>query len=436
MVFLENFWWLLVLIGIMIVIHELGHYWAARFFGVRIETFSIGFGPRLFGVRRGETDFRVSAIPFGGYVKMTGEQGGDAIDPRGFLAKPRWQRLIIVFAGPAMNIVLAVALLTGLFMFRYPKLASWSSEAEIGYVRPDSPAARAGLLEGDVITQIADQPRPTWEDVIMKEVVGAGRELPLLVHREGRTLRFVVTPEAHPRTGLGQAGWSERTDIEVGGLVPGLDAERKGLKRGDLLVSIGGAPVRTIYTIHETLKKSDGKPVQLVYRRGAQDHAVTLQPSLSGAGGQARWMIGVELAPRMIHTRLPLGAALRESVDQNVKGATLIFQFLRAIVERRSSAKSLEGPIRIAQLSGEAAREGVTTFVSLMATVSLNLAIFNLLPIPILDGGVILLLLIEMALRRDLSIPLKEAVFKLGFVFLMMVVVFVLYNDITKLLPG
>jgi regulator of sigma E protease len=436
MVVLENFWWLLVLIGVMIVIHELGHYWAARFFDVRIEAFSIGFGPRLFGVRRGETDFRVSAIPFGGYVKMAGEQPGDNPDPRGFLAKPRWQRLIIVFAGPAMNIVLAIALLAGLFTFRYPKLASATSDAMIGYVKPDSPAARAGIREGDVITQIEDKTNPTWEDVIMKEVVGAGRELPLLVNRDGKTLRFVVTPELDARTGLGLAGWSEKTDIEVGGLVAGMDAERKGLRRGDLLVSINGAPIRTIYRIHETLKEANGKPVQLTYKRNGELHTIEVQPTYSDAGGQGRWMIGVELAPRMIYTKLPPGQALRESVKQNIKGATLIYQFLRAIVERRSSPKSLEGPIRIAQLSGEAAREGLSTFVSLMATVSLNLAIFNLLPIPILDGGVILLLLIETLIRRDLSLSLKETVFKLGFVFLMVVVAFVLYNDITKLLPG
>jgi len=158
---------------------------------------------------------------------------------------------------------------------------------------------------------------------------------------------------------------------------------------------------------------------------------------LSEQGGSGpRWMIGVELSPRVRFVRLSPAEALRESLRQNARGATLIFQFLQSIVERRSSARSLEGPIRIAQLSGEAAREGASAFLNLMATVSLNLAIFNLLPIPILDGGVILLLLIEMLIRRDLSLAFKEAVFKLGFVFLMMVVAFVLYNDITKLLPG
>ncbi len=433
----HNVWWLLVLIGVMIIIHELGHYWAARYFDIRVDTFSIGFGPRMFGFRRGETDFRIAWIPFGGYVRMAGEQPTDEPDPRGFLSKPRWQRLIVVFAGPAMNIVLAVALLAGLYMVRYPKLASAQGPAAIGYVKPDSPAAKANLKEGDIIVQIDNKANPTWEDVLLIEVVSANKELPLIIQRDGERIPAVVTPELDPKAGLGLAGWAERTDIEVGGLVAGMDAEKKGLLKGDVLISINGLPIRTVYRIHEVLKKSEGKPVEIVYRRDGQDHTVSITPAFSDVmGASGRWMIGVELAPRVVYTRLGPVDAMRESVRQNTKGATLIYQFLHAIIERRSSPKSLEGPIRIAQLSGEAAREGPMSFINLMATVSLNLAIFNLLPIPILDGGVILLLLIEMLMRRDLSLALKETVFKLGFVFLMMVVVFVLYNDISKLLPG
>lgn len=433
----QNFGWFLVLIGVMIVVHELGHYWAARFFDIRVDAFSIGFGPRLFGFKKGETDFRVSVVPFGGYVRMAGEQPGDAEDPRGFLARPRWQRLIVVFAGPAINMVLAVALLAGLYMVKYPKLASATSEAAIGYIKPGSPADKAGLLAGDVIVQIEDKQSPTWEDVRLKEVVSAEKALPLLVERNGKQERLVVTPQLDQRTGIGLAGWDEATDIEVGGIVAGMDAEQKGLKTGDLLVSINGTPIRTIYTIHDMLAKSEGAPVNLVYRRAGQNQTISITPGYADDGtGAKRWMIGIKLAPRIIFTQLGPGEAIVESVSSNVKGATLIFKFLQSIIEQRSSAKSLEGPIRIAQLSGDAAREGPFTFINLMATVSLNLAIFNLLPIPILDGGVILLLLIEMFIRRDLSLQFKENVFKLGFVFLMMVVVFVLYNDISKLLPG
>ena len=173
MLIVENILWLLVLIGVMILVHELGHFCVARFFDVRVDTFSFGFGPRLFGFRRGETDFRISAIPFGGYVKMAGEQPGDqnVDDPQAFLAKPRWQRLAIALAGPLMNVVLAVALLTGLFMYKFPKPVTADVVATIGHVLADSPAAKAGVLEGDKIVQIGTRADPTWEDVTHHGVV-------------------------------------------------------------------------------------------------------------------------------------------------------------------------------------------------------------------------------------------------------------------------
>src|SRR5580698_3673033 len=192
---LHDIWWALIMIGIMILIHELGHYWAARFFDVKVDTFSFGFGPRLFGFKKGETDFRFSAILLGGYVKMVGEQPGDehAADARSFQSKPRWQRLIIVFAGPAMNMILAVAVLTGLFMVRFPKVPSRPS-TEIGYVVPGSAAAKAGLQEGDKIVQIGDTANPTWEDITMKEVASAGHPLNVWIVRDGDRKLVPITP--------------------------------------------------------------------------------------------------------------------------------------------------------------------------------------------------------------------------------------------------
>ncbi|HEU0138633.1 MAG TPA: RIP metalloprotease RseP [Bryobacteraceae bacterium] len=438
MVIFQNIWWLLVLIGVMILIHELGHYWAARLFDVKIEAFSFGFGPRLFGFRRGETDFRFSLILFGGYVKMAGEQPGEETnDPRAFTAKPRWQRLIIAFAGPAMNVVLAVALVTGLYMVRYPKMPASERDAIVGHVVPDSPAAKAGIQEGDEIVRVDGIQAPTWEDVFIREISNAGNPISLVLNRDGQQIRATVTPILDERTGVGFAGWSEQSEIQVSGYVPGVDAARNaGLIRGDILLAINGQPIRSSHKLNEVLTASAGKPVEILYSREGVRHKTAVQPEKSSATGEERWMIGVQLEPRVIMTRLSFPEALRESIDRNLKSATLIYKFLQGIVERRMSAKSLEGPIRIAQLSGEAAREGPEAFIGLMAMVSLNLAIFNLLPIPILDGGVILLLLIEMLMRRDLSLQVKETVFKLGFVFLMAVVMFVLYNDISKILPG
>jgi regulator of sigma E protease len=426
---------LLVLIGVMILIHELGHYWAARLFDVRVETFSFGFGPRLFGFRKGETDFRFSAILFGGYVKMAGEQPGEenANDPRGFLSKPRWQRMIIAFAGPFMNILLAVAVLTGLFMVKFPKLPNNPSPT-IGYVVADSAAAKAGIKEGDRIVQIENTVDPTWEDIMVKEAASAQHPLAVFVERNGLRERFTVVPTLDPKEGVGFAGWEPELLVQIAGYIPGMDAaEKAGLKPGDTLISVNGHPIRTAATLLETINAVGGKQVELVYRRDAQQYSTTVTPSKSNIDGTERWMIGVQLKPTLVFTSLPFPQALSESVRRNAKTATMIYEILRGIIERRMSPKSLQGPIGIARASGAAAREGAWEFFGLMAMVSLNLAIFNMLPIPILDGGVILLLLVEMLMRRDLSMRVKEAVFKLGFVFLMAVVAFVLYNDISKL---
>ena len=437
MVFLQNVWWLLVLIGVMILIHELGHYWAARFFDVRIDTFSFGFGPRLFGFKRGETDFRFSAILFGGYVKMAGEQPGDeaAKDPRGFLAKPRWQRLIIAFAGPFMNIILAIGLVTALFMNQYPKIPTIHSPV-VGYVAPSLAAAKAGIQEGDRILQIEDKVDPTWEDIEIREVSSAGRPMHVAVERNGSRQTFTVTPVADERSGIGVAGWAQEAEIEVAKVFPDMEAAKAGIERGDILVSVNGQRIMSTPKLHDVIHAANGNPVDLVYKRNGKEHGVRITPQKTSMDGQERWMIGVQLEQRMEITKLPFAQAVRESVRQNFKSAGLIYKMLEGIVERRISSKSLEGPIRIAQLSGDAAREGAAAFIGLMAMVSLNLAIFNLLPIPILDGGVILLLLIEMIMRRDLSLSVKEAVIKVGFVFLMAVVMFVLYNDITKILTA
>jgi regulator of sigma E protease len=214
-----------------------------------------------------------------------------------------------------------------------------------------------------------------------------------------------------------------------------MPAERAGLRNGDILLRVNGKPIRSPSGLHEIINAGDGRLVVIEYVRDSRKEQVSVQPIFDKKGGPGRWLIGVYPRPRMIMTKLALPEALKESVSQNMKSATLVYSLLRGLVERRVSAKSFRGPIGIAQVSGEAAREGALAFLSLMAMVSLQLAIFNLLPIPILDGGVILLLALEMIMRRDLSLRVKEAVFKLGFVFLMALMAFAFYNDISRMLP-
>lgn len=432
---LQSIFWLLVLLGVMILVHELGHFLAARFYDVRVDVFSIGFGPRLFGFKRGDTDYRFSAILFGGYVKMAGDQPGDdqVADPRAFLKKPRYQRLVIAFAGPFSNIALAIALLTGLFMFHYEHVVDVGGFI-VGHVDKNSPAEKAGVHAGDKITQIEGQKDPTWEDVVRHELASPDRKLDVTIERAGKQFNASVYPAMDEKLGVATAGWEQSGPIVLREVNPGMPADKAGLKTGDLLISINGQPLRSPNKLQEMIRANGGGPATIEYSRGGVSHTVAVVPEMSAMDGKPRFMIGVATAIKydVVTEKLSFPAAFKESCVQNSRTATLIFQFLRGMVERKMSAKAMSGPIGIAQASSQAAARGPSDFLTLMAAVSINLAIFNLFPIPILDGGMILTLLIEMLLGRDLSNQFKEGLMKVGFVFLMAVVVFVLYNDLSK----
>ncbi|MBV9761765.1 MAG: RIP metalloprotease RseP [Acidobacteriaceae bacterium] len=445
--FLQPVFWVVILLGIMILIHELGHFWAALAVRVKVETFSIGFGPRLFGFKRGETDFRVSAIPFGGYVRMLGEQPGQSVvlqaseldrqrdssedappDPRAFYAKPRWQRAIVILAGPLMNVLLAIAIVAGLYMYAFPKEIE-SADPVITSLMRGSAAAQAGLEPGDKIVQIGDKRDPNWQDVVTVESLNANRPVPVVVDRRGQTLSYSIIPKMDPKEGVGVAGWNGEEDLRVGQVLKGSPAEAAGLRPGDLLLSVNDKPIVSPVVLQQAVIHSAGSPVQIKLMRGNQIQTVSAIPTPT-KDPNLPWHIGIAFTQ---FVRLPLVPALQESLKFNAQNATMIFKVLGSILQHRVSPKALSGPIGIAQMSSEAAQEGPFSFLLLMAVVSLNLAIFNLLPIPILDGGTLLLLIIEMLLQREVSLQVKETVLKLGFVFLMVIVVFVIYNDISRI---
>jgi regulator of sigma E protease len=422
-----------ILLGVMILIHELGHYWAAISVGIRVDTFSIGFGPRLFGFKRGDTDFRISAVPLGGYVRMAGELPGDesASDPRSFLAKARWQRAIVVIAGPLMNILLAIAIVTGLYMHSFRKEVD-PQDPVVTSVAPNSAAARVGIQPGDKIVAFDGHRDPNWEDVLNEAALNARHALPVTVERHGRRINYSLTPDLDEQQGIGVVGWNADPDVELETVEAGAPAAQAGLHQGDLLISINHQPILSTPDVIQQVVHSEGKPVEILYMRAGQIQKVSVAPA-PNADSKLPFRLGVRVGPRGEVVKLGLGPALVESVRWNARNATLIFDAVGSLIERRVSPKSLQGPISIARMSTQAVREGTIPFLGLMAIVSLNLAILNLLPIPILDGGTLLMLLIEMIMQREVSVQVKETAFKLGFVFLMMLVVFVIYNDISHL---
>jgi len=433
--FLTSLIAVVAVLGFMILIHEFGHYAVAKWLGVRVEQFAIGFGKRLIGFRRGETDYRINAIPLGGYVKMSGENPMDqrTDDPREFLNHPRWHRFLIAIAGPAMNILLAVVLLTTVYMVHYEYPAVYDEPPIIGWVLKDTAAAKAGFEVGDRITRIDDVESPNWEQVQLKEALSPGQPLAVEINRDGKTIDKTVVPEATGLDQIGYAGWAPKeSTVTITDLVSGMPAEKAGLKEGDRILSVDGKPIPAIAAMIESLKITKDKPIAITVLRNGQQQTLTVQPVLSD-----KWYrIGIGSMEMKVKT-LPFAEAMKLSLHENRQNALLILELVKKMAQRKISMRSIEGPIRIGQAAGEAARrKGWTPLMSLTAAISLNLGIFNLLPIPILDGGVILFLAIEGLMRRDISMSIKERVYQAAFVFLVLFAVMVIYNDLMKTIPG
>lgn len=433
--FLTSLVAVVAVLGFMILIHEFGHYAVAKWLGVRVEQFAIGFGKRLIGFRKGETDYRINAIPLGGYVKMSGENPMDqrTDDPREFLNHSRWHRFLVAIAGPAMNILLAIILLTTVYMIHYEYPAVYDQPPVIGWVLKDTAAAKAGFEVGDRITRIDGVENPTWEQVELKEALSPGQPLAVQVERAGKLIDKTVVPEATGVDQIGYAGWAPKENtVTITDLVSGMPAEKAGLREGDQILAIDGKPVPALAAMVESLKVSKDKPIEITVRRNGQEKHFTVQPVLAD-----KWYrIGIGTMQMKVKT-LPFAEALKLSLHENKQSGLLILELVKKMVQHKISMKSIEGPIRIGQAAGEAARrKGWTPLMSLTAAISLNLGIFNLLPIPILDGGVILFLLIEGLMRRDISMNIKERVYQAAFVFLVLFAVMVIYNDLMKTIPG
>ena len=432
----------IVVLGVMIVVHEFGHFAVAKLLGVRVEQFAIGFGKRLVGFKKGDTDYRINAIPLGGYVKMSGETPLDERtgDPGEFMSHPRWHRFLIAIAGPAMNIVFAIGLLTVVYAVHYEYPAYADEPAVIGWVIEDTPAAKAGIQAGDRIVRIAGVQNPTWQQVLPEELMSPNQPLNIIFERSGQAFEKTIVPEPEGQDRMGFAGWMPKnpsfviTDFDP----PGMPAEKAGLKKGDTILTFDGQPVFALGAMIDILKRTKDKPLEITVQRDGQLKTFTVQPVLADSPGtsEKRYRIGVASEPTKVKT-LPPAEAFRQSLKQNREYSLLILKLVRKLVERKMSVKSIDGPISIGMLAGKAAtKKGWTPLMDLSAMISLNLGIFNLLPIPILDGGVILFLFIEGLMRRDISLVIKERVYQVAFVFLVLFAGVVIFNDLSKHLPG
>jgi regulator of sigma E protease len=427
-------------LGVMILVHEFGHYAVAKLCGVRVDVFSLGFGKRLFGFRRGDTDYRVSALPLGGYVKMAGENPMEARtgEPSEFMSHPRWQRLLIAVAGPAMNVLLAVGIVTGVFMLHYTHDWYLDQPTRVGWVDENSPAAKAGIKPGDLITQIDGFTNPLWEDTKAKIAISPAQAVPLVLKRNGQTLSMTITPDTYGPSRIGEAGLEPAAGVTVDVIETDMPAYKAGVRDGDEIIAINGIGLHSIGELTHFLQEDKGKPIEVTVMRDSKVDKYHMTPVLTPDGqGNQRYRIGFSPGVRQQVDKLSFAQALSRSIEQNKKYAMLLVELVQKMVQRKVSVKMMSGPIDIAKVSGEAAREpGWTPLLLLMAGISLNLGIFNLFPIPILDGGVILLLLIEGLMRRDISLRIKERIYQAAFVFLVLFAAMVIFNDITKTLPG
>ena len=428
----------LFVLGVLVFIHELGHFLLARWNGVRVITFSLGFGPKLLKVQRGDTEYCISAIPLGGYVKMAGENPEDphtGADDE-FLAKSKWQRFQILIAGPAMNIILAVVLLAGILMRGADVLAYLDQPAVVGAVQEGSPAERAGIQPGDTITKLGTADIRTWEHLDMAVAARPEREVDVTIIRNGTEQQLKIRPDLTELRTRNDARFEVGTIGVLPDVYPSVDypqagspAEAAGFKKGDVILAVDGKRMVFRSMVVEQIAKKPEQPVEFRIRRDGVEQTITVTPRKEGDTAR----IGMFMLEATRSFKPTPVEAIVMSVQRNIEMSGMILGTLKDLFTGEASPKQLMGPVGIAQLSGESAQAGWIALLGLMASISLNLGLLNLMPIPVLDGGHIFIMAIETISRRDFSLQMKEKMLFVGFVLLMTLMVTVIYNDLTRI---
>jgi regulator of sigma E protease len=421
----------LVVLGVVVLFHEFGHYLVAKWLGVTVETFSVGFGPRIFGFRRGGTDYRVSWVPLGGYVKLKGETPEEisgAPDPGDLMSRSRIERFLVFVMGAVFNLITAYVLVVAVLMIGIPEPVYPSQTPVVGEVDPDSPAAATGIQPGDRILSIGGQPVATWRDLELVILLSPGQTKEVVLDRGGQRVAVRLPIEADTRNSVGILSFGPATGVIITDPQPGRPAEKAGLRTGDRIVSIDGVEMTTIAKVIKTIQTSPGKPLHFVIERDGQLKEQDITPVRDGDKG----VIGFLPRPPMTTRTYGLVDALGGSLRRNLDNAGLMFLTLKKLFMGELSLRSFSGPIGLYLMSGVSAQEGLSHYLEFIAFVSLQLGIINLFPIPPLDGGHVFTLLIEGLIRRDLPVQVKERVMQAGLVLLLLFMATVIYFDISK----
>jgi regulator of sigma E protease len=424
----------LFVLGVLVFVHELGHFLAAKRVGIRVLKFQLGFNPTIWSFRRGDTEYGLGALPLGGYVKMAGESPDEERDGKSdeFLSKTKWQRFQVLFAGPAMNLILAVVV-TAIVLNQGADVPVFQDQPPvIGAIEPGSPAENIGIQPGDRILSVNGREVPTWQDLYIQIGTKPNQEVDLTFVRAGVETTTKVTPvtqKNEERWEIGDIGVRPDTHPRLTLVEPGGAGEKSGLKVGDVLLSLDGRTLTSHMDFRAAIASHPEQPMSVRIRRDGSEQTLTVTPERKGTVG----FLGVLPVDETKSIRPGPVQAVQMSFQENAKTAGLIFQTLWGLVTRETSPKQLMGPVAIAQLSGESAQLGLIPLLSLLASISLNLGLLNLMPIPVLDGGHITIMALEGLVRRDFSRAFKEKMVLGGLAVLMMLMVTVIYNDLTRI---
>lgn len=429
--------------GILVFVHEFGHFFMAKLVGIRVEVFSWGYGKRLAGIKKGETDYRISMIPLGGFVKFSGEEVLDEkreMDARDFMAKTRWQRFLVLVMGSVMNICLAVILMSIINMAGVSVSKYMDDKPVIGWIESGSPAEKAQLQVDDEILRINEKKIKTWGDVeialgskpektIDIEIRRGDEILTVPLMTESRAVK--LTRESRARIDVGYAGFIAKIWPQVMMVTPGSPAEKAGLKAGDVIREIKGKPVH-YFEFTETIQKYPEQEIDFGILREGEIIHLKVTPKREGDVG----VIGVASTAESVSKQFGFFRAIAQSVKENTRMAFMVINFIKDLFTGEASTRQLGGPIEIANFSYAAFRMGFMTLIWWIAFISLQLGIINLFPIPMFDGGHILVLGLEGLFRRDFSVKVKQFIMQIGFVLVIILFVFIILNDVVKRLPN